>query len=556
LVLSERSALALLAGGSGGGVTYYVSPSGSDSNSGLSPSTAWQTIAHVNAQTYVAGTHVLFQGGQTFAGAVALGTANYSGVTPPTSGNPLTISSYSTGQATITPTGADAINLLNIGNIVVENLILTGDGTANHNGVNVTVDGTAGAVANITAQNLTITNFGRSGILLAAANTVNILSNVTASNCSVSNCTTNITISNNLTSGILAGIISSIGTTGSAGGTFVTTLALNNVVVSGCTVENCPGFAATPSVYQSSTGILLTNVNNPVTSTCFVSGNGANEIYGNSGIEFNWCTGGVVKFCEVYNQISSGAPSDGDGIDFDVGCQNCIAEYNYVHHNGGAGISFFNFSPFTHSGCVVRFNILENNNQASHTSNGFSYGELWADSFGGGSAPTGVAFYNNTVYNTTNACLARTDASSGAVTGHFANNLFMSATSGQPLVVYFSGSPGLITNGNLYYSANGYSWNWQGTAYTTLANYRTASGQEASSLTANPLLTSPGSGGIIGGYAPPAPTAYDLLTGSPAVGAGLNLNSLYSINPGTQDYYGNAIPNLAGYNIGAYGVDV
>jgi hypothetical protein len=50
----------------------------------------------------------------------------------------------------------------------------------------------------------------------------------------------------------------------------------------------------------------------------------------------------------------------------------------------------------------------------------------------------------------------------------------------------------------------------------------------------------------------PAPTAYLLGGGSPALGAGVNLQSAYSINPGGQDYYGQAIPYPGGgYNIGA-----
>ena len=56
--------------------TYYVSPSGSDSNPG-SASAPWQTIARVNRASLAAGDTVLFQGGQTFSDA---------SLTPPTSG--------------------------------------------------------------------------------------------------------------------------------------------------------------------------------------------------------------------------------------------------------------------------------------------------------------------------------------------------------------------------------------------------------------------------------------------------------------------------------------
>lgn len=77
--------------------TYYVSPSGSDSNNGTSPSTPWQTIAKVNSVTLTAGQNVLFNGGQTFSAA----SAPLAPVGTGTSGSPITIGSYGTGNAII-----------------------------------------------------------------------------------------------------------------------------------------------------------------------------------------------------------------------------------------------------------------------------------------------------------------------------------------------------------------------------------------------------------------------------------------------------------------------
>ncbi|WP_127505568.1 carbohydrate-binding domain-containing protein [Actinoplanes solisilvae] len=50
------------------GTTYYVDPAGSNSNNGTSPSSAWKTVAEVNARTLVPGDTVLFKRGQTFTG--------------------------------------------------------------------------------------------------------------------------------------------------------------------------------------------------------------------------------------------------------------------------------------------------------------------------------------------------------------------------------------------------------------------------------------------------------------------------------------------------------
>lgn len=43
--------------------TYYVSNNGSDANDGLSPETAWKTIARVNQDTYIPGDKILFERG-------------------------------------------------------------------------------------------------------------------------------------------------------------------------------------------------------------------------------------------------------------------------------------------------------------------------------------------------------------------------------------------------------------------------------------------------------------------------------------------------------------
>ncbi|HWC57826.1 MAG TPA: Ig-like domain-containing protein [Candidatus Paceibacterota bacterium] len=71
--------------------TYYVSSSaGSDSNSGTSSSSPWQTLAKINATTLKAGDSVLFARGDTFYGSL---TVSQSG----SSGSPITYGAYGTG---------------------------------------------------------------------------------------------------------------------------------------------------------------------------------------------------------------------------------------------------------------------------------------------------------------------------------------------------------------------------------------------------------------------------------------------------------------------------
>jgi hypothetical protein len=78
------------------GDTYYVSPTGSDSNDGLSPSTPLQTVTHVNGLALNPGDGVLFRGGETFSD-------NF--LTPCSSGTisaPTVYGSYGTGKAILT----------------------------------------------------------------------------------------------------------------------------------------------------------------------------------------------------------------------------------------------------------------------------------------------------------------------------------------------------------------------------------------------------------------------------------------------------------------------
>jgi hypothetical protein len=80
-------------GATASATTYYVSSStGSDANSGTATSTAWQTIAHVNGQTFHAGDSILFKRGDVW---------NESLVPPSSgsSGNPIAFDAYGTGAA-------------------------------------------------------------------------------------------------------------------------------------------------------------------------------------------------------------------------------------------------------------------------------------------------------------------------------------------------------------------------------------------------------------------------------------------------------------------------
>ena len=70
--------------------TYYVSNSGSDSNSGLTAEMAWKTLDKVNRTFLKPGDKVLFRSGDTWAGTIKVNSSGKKGY-------PITYDAYGSG---------------------------------------------------------------------------------------------------------------------------------------------------------------------------------------------------------------------------------------------------------------------------------------------------------------------------------------------------------------------------------------------------------------------------------------------------------------------------
>jgi hypothetical protein len=101
------------------GTTYYVSPSGSDANSG-SASAPWQSVSRVNSASLQPGDSVLFEGGQTFANANLMPA--HSG----TPSAPIRFGSYGSGRARFTGSANDVWLPDDVHDLVFDNLDFTG----------------------------------------------------------------------------------------------------------------------------------------------------------------------------------------------------------------------------------------------------------------------------------------------------------------------------------------------------------------------------------------------------------------------------------------------
>ena len=111
---------------------YYVSNTGSDSNSGASTSTAWQSLAKVNSKTFSADDQILFKRGDTFYGTL---NVNQSG----TSGHPIIYGAYGTGASPIISGFTTITGWTNQGNGIYSKVISCESATTNIvtvNGVN------------------------------------------------------------------------------------------------------------------------------------------------------------------------------------------------------------------------------------------------------------------------------------------------------------------------------------------------------------------------------------------------------------------------------------
>ncbi len=161
----------------------------------------------------------------------------------------------------------------------------------------------------------------------------------------------------------------------------------------------------------------------------------------------------------------------------------------------------------------------------------------------------GVQVYNNIFYwnpatpgpafNTVNANF------SGANPNLFENNIIYSTV---PNLI--ETTPDFKLDHNIYWTVGAApDWNLNGADYTHLDSYQAATGQDAHSLYNDPMLNTPSYHSV----GRPA-AAFTLLPGSPAFGAGANVCSgiAGACSMGTQDFWGNPLPNGSGYNIGAW----
>jgi hypothetical protein len=494
------------------GIAYYVANGGSDSNNGLSPATAWQTIAHVNGQSLGPNATVLFSGGQTFSGGVVITTS----ISP----SNITVGSYGAGQATISSgNSAACIMATNVPAVIIQNIICAGGGDTTNTTDGITVaNSSADTLTGPTISHVTLSGYGANGINISGTDSVGF---------------TGIVITNNTVHDV----------TGN-GGIHTSCIGLNtpghgtspyshfNITVTENTVYNCTGEASQSDwsgggigIYSTDGGLVAHNVAHDFSANnTHCSGAGGFVAIASNAI--------IFQFNEAYNGKFANGGCDGNGFDIDGGATNIVMQYNWSHDNMGDGYlldEYVGQSAWNNN--VLRFNIGQNDDSEIHVVSN------------PGTSMSACQVYNNTLYNSATAVIYQQSSDTGTVDCNFSNNIFYTGSNAS-LLVSMPNPSSMVFTGNDYFGGGTFSYN--GRSYATFVLWQTASGQEkVKSVNVgrikDPALYVPGGGSSNGGYVPANLMAYNLKPGSAMVGAGLNLSTLYGINPGTQDYYGTAV---------------
>lgn len=504
--------------------TFYVSPSGSDSHSGTSTTSAWKTIARVNQQTIHAGDKILFQGGQSFSGSLYFPSAEGG-----TSTNPVTIATYGTGRATIKSGSSNAINVAQIAGFDIRNLNLIGSGASYNksDGIFFHCDWTNRKLNRIHIDSVSVTGYGGYGIMVKAVGSGSGYNDVRI---------TNVDAHDNS---------SGVGMWASGG-------HLNsNTYVGHVRAWNNAGDGSTSHV--SGSGIYISNVEGGIIERCVAWNNGTRGAapVGIWSAGFNRMT---IQYNESYNNHTK-TSTDGGGFDLDWSTTNSTVQYNYSHGNDGPG---YLVAAGTHatSGNVFRYNVSENDARK----NGKAAIQLW-----GSVANTSI--YGNTVYmsNTYNSASSAIQLHNAGVSTtrmsnvQVRNNIFYT-TGGVKLVNVssdvLSRSSGISFLGNAYHAGGStFKISWGNNSYGSLSSWQSSKGQEMSSgvrkgYQGDPKLVYAGHGGTLGNADRlNTLTAYRLQSASPLINRGVSLPSTLSSTP--KDYWGDALPKSGVYDIGA-----
>jgi hypothetical protein len=492
--------------------TLYVAANGNDNNNGKSPSAPFQTIAKINSLVLARGSSVLFNGGDTFTGNLL---PNIDGNGDPN--NPVIISSYGTGQATLVAgVGGETgvVNIEQMSGVTVRNLIIRG----------ATV----------------LTNMPRGGIRIGN-NSATRRTGITIDNCDIGGITYfeatqggnpsvqgingfgiylagypgagfDVTITNNKVHG-LNGPTShdDLGIGGYGNGSNIGVTLNNNLVYN--IGGGPPGLASGIAYPPMGDGIAIDGSSGGLVQNCTVHDCGANYRNPAGGpAGFLSANSRNVKFyrCLAYNI----APSDFSltqvdfvGFDLDNDSNGCTIDSCYAHDCYNSGFMLFSNGDASWNNNTVTNCLAENNCRGGLP----GFGEITIN-LPGASNPT-ITVQNNTTFNNrvytgqqfhndNQGAVGIAITGGGVFQGTISKNIIVTNVDiygeSTPLNARTNTStftPAVdISDNDWWQQSGGLNIWWANTQYFTLANWQTASGKGANTQLSNPNFSAPGTG--------------------------------------------------------------
>ncbi|MEO8711095.1 MAG: right-handed parallel beta-helix repeat-containing protein [Parafilimonas sp.] len=481
--------------------SYYFSITGDDKNDGSSKH-PFKTIDHLNTIHFTAGDSILLKAGEIFNGSISIKTNG-------TAEMPVVLASYGNGNAIINATNETAITIYNSSYINIHNIICKGAGRKDGNtkpGINIS------DCNNINIENIEVSGFQKSGLQLYNCRNTSV---------------DNVHAHENGAAGI------------GVEGDFNNKLGTQNIVITNCSAVNNPG-DPTNLTNHSGNGIIVGHCTNVMIDHCMATNNGWDMPRIGNGPVGIWCYEAdsvIIQHCLSYQNKTSVGGADGGGYDFDGGTTNSIIQYCLSYNNQGSGYCIFQYwgaSPWYNN--VMRFNISIDDGLVSDSRAGVYVWNSSKDS----EQFYSCDFYNNTIYNSKQAPLSFSETSERK-NFRFFNNIFIGADS------LIRGSRG--KNNDDIFLAN--DW-W------SIAKDFNADGMNNFTAWATANKTEQINGKIIGlNVLPPFKNAgdttftdvnklssfdsYKIIGASPVTQCGLDLQSLYKMNMGNEDFNGESI---------------
>ncbi|MBA3709579.1 MAG: right-handed parallel beta-helix repeat-containing protein, partial [Planctomycetes bacterium] len=443
---------------------YYLDSSGGNAlQDGLTPTTAWRSLAQVNARTFGPGDSIAIRRGTVYAGTLAPGGSGAVGA-------PIVLTAYGSGARPRIDGGSQpaAVRLFNQQYWHVDSLEVVG---GSQYGVYISGD-QPGALTHFRVTDLVIhdaysTPRWDSGLLVIIPFGTGVhlhdivVDGVTAYN-------------TNLWFGIHVGFNFFAGDPAPA-------LRSSDVTVRNCVVHDVYGDAVT--VADTNRALVERNVG-------YRCGQAPAGISYTPNAMWCWSSDSVTfQFNECYEMSSYSPGVDGGAFDVDWGSTNTLIQYNYAHDNQGFGVVVYGLQGVPSANSVIRYNIF------SHDRNS----EIVLATGGGGTLD-GVQIYGNTISTDRVGLQAPDVARSGSGSYLFVDNIVRSSS---PTLLDVSGGY-LRVDHNLGWCTSGTS-NWS----------------SGSGVYADPQLVDPGY------HAPGMPTtSFQLMSGSPAIAAGVLLSNM------------------------------